>query len=114
MVDIKKTVYCDRCGKAIDLDKLRHNIVFRLFRARKYKVVIQNALANKYVDLCPECYISLVNWTNEKGHVAPAYWYDNYGNETCSNCGKGLADPQYFDGTPFKYCPNCGIKMEER
>ena len=41
-----------------------------------------------------------------------AYW-KNKGEKTyviwCSNCG----EPYYHDFEGFKYCPNCGAKMEE-
>lgn len=41
-----------------------------------------------------------------------AYW-KNKGEKTyviwCSNCG----EPYYHDFEDFKYCPNCGAKMED-
>lgn len=31
----------------------------------------------------------------------------------CSNCNEIYRHPKSIDGTVFKFCPNCGLKIKE-
>ena len=47
--------------------------------------------------------------------VVHAHWYRNWVDvPVCSNCKFGWDSQPELDGKPlFKYCPDCGAKMDE-
>lgn len=52
---IKKTLYCDRCGKECEQSRFSHYLLFK----RKYILTVSN---EEKLDLCQECYDSLQDW----------------------------------------------------
>lgn len=52
---IKKTLYCDRCGKECEQSRFVHYLLHK----RKY---ILTATNEETLDLCQECYNSLTDW----------------------------------------------------
>ena len=52
---IKKTLYCDRCGKECERSRISNYLLFK----RKYILTCAN---EEKLDLCQECYNSLQDW----------------------------------------------------
>ena len=52
--------------------------------------------------------------TEDVKPVVHAHWYRNWVDvPVCSNCKFGWDSQPELDGKPlFKYCPNCGAKMD--
>lgn len=53
---IKKTLYCDRCGKECERCRFIHYYLLK----RKY--ILTTSTNEETLDLCQECYDSLTDW----------------------------------------------------
>ena len=85
-------------GRLIDADALKKD--FNL----NFGGVSHAAAAAEIIDRQP---------TIDPENPRPRAYWKNKGEKTyviwCSNCG----EPYYHDFEDFKYCPNCGAKMED-
>lgn len=64
---------CDRCGAfyiPIPLSVARENLTDPSGKVKYYVSTYGGADHMRTVDLCPSCYISLVNWLNNKDKEA--------------------------------------------
>ena len=61
--------------------------------------------------MCRICYKPIINkWID----ISYAQWPDNY-IRTCSNCGWCiLITAVCAQDLKWKYCPNCGVRMESK
>jgi rubrerythrin len=100
---------CEKCGmRLIDADALPHDFtVPRSMDSRAYFKGVQDVFET--IDAAPTVPAEVLRHGRWKHIIS---WYPESDYDQCTNCGFTVSRGYGYNKPEWKFCPNCGARMD--